>query len=122
MLDFIYITLFISSAPTQMHVPAVQYKHAHIKTSALFQKAMNLTAKQTRQENWQGKGKLRTPISHCAVEGQDYDFTLVNGSNISLLTYIGTGLHFTSCTQGDMEHTRQKGGLSPSLLHAIQRC
>lgn len=77
-LDFIHITLFISSAPTQMHVLAVQHKHAHNKTSSLFQKAMNLEKTKT----WQGKGKLRTPILHCAVKAQDYDVTLVNGSSV----------------------------------------
>lgn len=103
-----------------MHVPAVQFKYSHNKTSSLFQKAMNLRAKQTRRKNWQGKGNLRTPTSHWAAEAQDYDVTLVNGSHVSLLAYIGIGLHLT-CTQGDMEHTWQKGGLRPGLLHAVQR-
>jgi len=122
MLNFIYITLFISAAPTQMHVPAVQYKRVHNKTPALFQKAKNLRAKQTRQENRQGKRRLRTPISHCAIEAQDHDLTLVNGSNVLSLRDTGIGSHFTQCTQRDMEHPRQKGGLSPRLLHTIQRC
>lgn len=88
-----YLYSSISAVPTQMRVPAVQYKHVRNKTSA--QKAKNLRAKQTRQENWQGKRRLKTPISHCATEAQGYDLTLVNGSNVLSLRYIGIGLHFT---------------------------
>lgn len=65
-----------------MHVPATQYKHVHYETSALFQKAKNFRAKQVRQENWQGKRKFRTSITHCAIEAQDYDLTLENVSNV----------------------------------------
>lgn len=119
MLNFIYITLFISAAPTQTHVSVVQYKHVHNKISPLFQKAKNLRAKQTRQENWQGKRRLRTPISHGAIQAH---LTLVNGSNVLSLRYTGIGLHFIECTQRDMEYPWHKGGLSLSLLHTIQRC
>lgn len=91
MLNFIYITLFISAAPTQTHVSVVQYKHVHNKISPLFQKAKNLRAKQTRQENCQGKRRLRTPISHGAIQAH---LTLVNGGNVLSLRYTGIGLHF----------------------------
>lgn len=63
---WILFLLLYSAAPTQIRVTTVQYKHVHNKRSALFQKEKNLRAKQTRQEDWQGKSRLRTLISQVA--------------------------------------------------------
>lgn len=51
MLVFMYITSFIYAVQTQIHVPAVLYKHVQDKTLTLFQKTKNSRAKKARQEN-----------------------------------------------------------------------